>query len=137
MVKERNYVLCDFDQWFLIPQNRRSYPLEASASVSDYLKWSVQKKREERFWKIYANEYASDLRGNEHYFPCRPELFSGPIFHYCLSSFHNCEDRFHIPFFIRSSHIWFLYIYSQKLRQVALKLTLLFTVANTNQEKKF
>ena len=53
--------------------------------------------------KIYANEYASDLRGYEHYFPCRPELFSGPIFHYCLSSFHNCEDRFHIPFFIRSS----------------------------------
>ena len=54
--------------------------------------------------KIYANEYASDVHGNEHYFPCRPELFSSPIFHYCLSSFHNCEDRFHIPFFIRSSH---------------------------------
>ena len=51
-------------------------------------------------------------------------------------NFHNCEDRLHIPFFIRSSHIWFLYIYSQKLRQLALKLTLLFTVANTNQEKK-
>ena len=58
------------------------------------------------------------------------------FFHYCLSSFHSCEDRFHIPCFIRSSPIWFLYIYSQKLRQLALKLTLLFTVANTNQEKK-
>ena len=43
---------------------------------------------------------------------------------------------FHIHFYIRSSHIWFSYIYSQKIRQMALILTLLFTAANTNQKWK-
>ena len=32
---------------------------------------------------------------------------------YCLSSVHNCEDRFHIHVFIRSSNIWLSYIHSR------------------------
>ena len=39
-------------------------------------------------------------------FSCRP------YFHHCLSSLHNCEDRFHIHFYSRSSHIWFSYLQS-------------------------
>ena len=35
------------------------------------------------------------------------------------SSVHNCEDRFHIHFFICTSRIWFSYIYSQ-LRDILL-----------------
>ena len=31
---------------------------------------------------------------------------------YCLSSVHNCEDRFHIHVFIRSSNVWLSYIHS-------------------------
>ena len=41
----------------------------------------------------------------------RPYFFR-PYFHYNLSSVHYCEDRYHIHFFIRSSHIWFSYIHS-------------------------
>ena len=36
-----------------------------------------------------------------------------PSFHYCLSSVHYCEDRFHIHVFIRSSNIWLSYIHSR------------------------
>ena len=32
-----------------------------------------------------------------------------PYFHYCLSYVHNCEDRFHIHVFIRSSNMPFKY----------------------------
>ena len=37
----------------------------------------------------------------------RPEFFFRPYFHYCSSSVHCCEDRFHINFLHCSSHIWF------------------------------
>ena len=47
------------------------------------------------------------------------------------------EERFHIHFYIRSSYKWFSYIYSQKLRQVDLILTLLFTIVNSNQKWKY
>ena len=63
-------------------------------------------------------------------------FFQALYFHNCLRSFHYYEDRFHINFFIRSSHKWRSYIYSQKLRQVALILTFLFTAANSNQNWK-
>ena len=72
---------------------------------------------------MYANEYGSNLRSYKHYFSFRPELYPGLIFHFCLSSFRNCEDRFHIHFCICSSHVLFPYIHGQKLRQVALILT--------------
>ena len=32
--------------------------------------------------------------------------------HYCLDSVHYYEDRFHIDFFIRSSHVWLSYSYN-------------------------
>ena len=35
-----------------------------------------------------------------------------PYFHYCLSSVHYCEDRFHIYFLNRNSHIWFSYVHN-------------------------
>ena len=41
-----------------------------------------------------------------------PEFFFRPYFPYCLGSVHHCEHRFHICFFVRSSHTWFSYIYS-------------------------
>ena len=31
--------------------------------------------------------------------------FQAFFFHYCLSSFHNCEDRLRIHFYIPSSYI--------------------------------
>ena len=34
------------------------------------------------------------------------------IFFQALGSVHHCEHRFHICFFVRSSHTWFSYIYS-------------------------
>ena len=40
-------------------------------------------------------------------------LFFRLYFHYCLSSVHYCEDRSHIHFFIRISHIRFSYIHRQ------------------------
>ena len=39
------------------------------------------------------------------------------------SSVHNCEDRFHIHFFICNLRIWFSYIYSQ-LRGILLRFLL-------------
>ena len=33
-----------------------------------------------------------------------PEFFFRPYFPYCLGSVHHCEHRFHICFFVRSSH---------------------------------
>ena len=39
-----------------------------------------------------------------------------PNFYYCsLSSVHYCEGRFHIHFFIQSSDIYMIFIYSQSL----------------------
>ena len=40
-------------------------------------------------------------------------FFSRPSFHYCLSSVHNYEDRFHIHVFIHSSNIWLSYTHSR------------------------
>ena len=40
------------------------------------------------------------------------------LVHYCLSDVHHCDDRSHIPFFIRSSHIWFSYIHSQLINVI-------------------
>ena len=37
--------------------------------------------------------------------PVQAWIFFRPSFHYCLSSVHNCEDRFHIHVFIRSSKL--------------------------------
>ena len=57
------------------------------------------------------------------YFPCdtgaalsdpvQAWIFFRPYFHYCSSSVHYCEDRFHIHVFIRSSNIWLSYIHSR------------------------
>ena len=41
-----------------------------------------------------------------------PEFFFRPYFPYCLGSVHHGEHRFHICFFVRSSHTWLSYIYS-------------------------
>ena len=83
-------------------------------------------------------EYESDLRNYEHYLSSsekkawrkfRPvrDLNPWPLryrcsallhlysFHYCLRSVHNCEDRFHIHVFIRSSNIWLSYIHNRLL----------------------
>ena len=45
--------------------------------------------------------------------PVQAWIFFRPSIHYCLSSVHNCEDRFHIHVFIRSSNIWLSYIHSR------------------------
>ena len=72
------------------------------------------------------NEYKSDLRSNEQYLSSSsiiaevmgsfkshtgPDFFR-PYFHYCLSSVLHCDYRFYINFFIRSSCVWFSYIYN-------------------------
>ena len=46
-----------------------------------------------------------------HHFHCQYQCHYYCYFHYCLSSVHYGEDHFHIHFFIRSSNIWFSYIY--------------------------
>ena len=46
--------------------------------------------------------------------PIRAWTILRPYFHYFLSNAHNCEDRFHIRFFNRSSRIWFSCIYSRE-----------------------
>ena len=45
--------------------------------------------------------------------PIQAWIFFRPYFHYCSSSVHYCEDRFHIHVFIRSSNIWLSYIHSR------------------------
>ena len=45
-------------------------------------------------------------------FSVRAWIFFTPYFPYCIGSVHHCELRFHICFFVRSSHTWFSYIYS-------------------------
>ena len=44
--------------------------------------------------------------------PVQAWIFFRPYFHYCSSSVHYCEDRFHIHVFIRSSNMWLSYIHS-------------------------
>ena len=39
--------------------------------------------------------------------PIRTWIFFRPYFHYCSSSVHYCEDRFHIHVFICSSNVLF------------------------------
>ena len=67
-------------------------------------------------------EFESDLRSYEHYLTSREKkawkkfglvFFSGLLSTDRLSSVHNCEDRFHIHVFIRSSNIWLSYIHSR------------------------
>ena len=73
-----------------------------------------------------GTEYDSDLRSNEHYFnrllTCgiwthdlgdTGAIFFRPSFHYCFSSIHYCEDRYHIHVFIRSSNMTFIYAQPQ------------------------
>ena len=43
--------------------------------------------------------------------PVQAWIFFRPYFHYCSSSVHYCEDRFHIHVFIRSSNMWLSYIH--------------------------
>ena len=50
--------------------------------------------------------------------PVQAWIFFRPSFHYCLSSVHYCEDRFHIHVFIRSSNIWLSYIHSRRIQTV-------------------
>ena len=45
--------------------------------------------------------------------PVRAWIFYRPYIHYHLSSVHNCEDRFHIPFLKFSSHNYMFFIYLQ------------------------
>ena len=46
---------------------------------------------------IYRNEDWSEPRNNEYNeISCWPEFFFRSYFHFCLSSVHYCEDRFHI-----------------------------------------
>ena len=45
--------------------------------------------------------------------PYGSEFFTGLYIHYHLSSVHNCEDRFHIPFLKFSSHNYMFFIYLQ------------------------
>ena len=33
---------------------------------------------------MYVSEYGSNILSYKHYFPFRPELYSGLIFHFCL-----------------------------------------------------
>ena len=44
----------------------------------------------------------ADVMGSN---PVQARIFSGLVFHYCLSSVHYCEDHFHIHVFIHSSNI--------------------------------
>ena len=60
---------------------------------------------------VYRSDYESGLRNNEHYVSST-DFFIRPYFLHFLSSAHCCEDRFHIRFFMRSSHIWFSYIFT-------------------------
>ena len=60
--------------------------------------------------------------------PVHVWIFFKPYFHYCSSIVHYCKDRFHIHFFIRSSHGWFSYIFT-----VIQKLTLKTKMINNSQ----
>ena len=60
--------------------------------------------------------------------PVHVWIFFKPSFHYCSGSVHYCKDRFHIHFFIRSSHGWFSYIFT-----VIQKLTLKTKMINNSQ----
>ena len=44
--------------------------------------------------------------------------FFRPYFHYCLSSVHYCDDRFHIHVFIRSLNMWLSYIHSRLCKSI-------------------
>ena len=39
-----------------------------------------------------------------------------PYFHYCLSSVHHCEDRFHSRFYPQFTYMIFIYSQSFKLK---------------------
>ena len=44
--------------------------------------------------------------------------FFRPYFHYCLSSVHYCDDRFHIHVFIRSLNMWLSYIHCRLCKSI-------------------
>ena len=66
-------------------------------------------------WLVSSVGRALHRHRRDHWFKSRTGLnsFFRPYFHHCLSSVHNCEDRFHIHVFIRSSNIWLSYIHSR------------------------
>ena len=89
-----------------------------------YLKWAVdtpvQKMNIKAIFAVMNSTYAvavlyytgiAEVMGSfkSH---TGPDFFRPRYFHYCLSSVLHCDYRFHINLFIRSSCIWFSYIYS-------------------------
>ena len=62
-----------------------------------------------RIWK-----WSLQLRSSESLcLKCRKGLnFFRPYFHYCLSSVHNCEGHFHIPF-VQLQFTYMIFIYLQ------------------------
>ena len=50
------------------------------------------------------------------------------LFHYCSSSIHYCEDRFHIHVFICSSNIWLSYFQSRLILLLRLPLLLIMII---------
>ena len=62
--------------------------------------------------------------------------FFRPYFHDYLSSVHNCENRFHIRFFNRLSHMLFSYIYRHLFitSRVYLEPTYLFILNQHNHQ---
>ena len=50
--------------------------------------------------------------------PVQASTFFSLYLQYCLSSLHQCQIRFQFFFLNRSSHIWFLYFYSQTKKDV-------------------
>ena len=50
--------------------------------------------------------------------PVQAWIFFRPYFHYCSSSVHYCEDRFHIHVFIRSSNMWLSYIHCRLCKSI-------------------
>ena len=79
--------------WFHIPRYRLYYYVRTKAFyLSSFFRrvrnpWPSPYRR-----SALPSELTSQLGSEFIFFLC----FSGPYFHYCSTSVHNCEDRFHI-----------------------------------------
>ena len=71
-------------------------------------------------WLVSSVVWALHQYRRDHGFKSRTGLnfFFRPYFHYCSSSVHYCEDRFHIHVFIRSSNMWLSYIHCRLCKSI-------------------
>ena len=127
------YTKSDLDTLFDKKPHKTDVYMKSNVSTLRWQMWQNKHRSENKAWKKFrpvrdlnpwplryqpgAGHYVGSKETrevmNRWLWIWKSYLFFRLYFHYCLSSVHYCEDRSHIHFFIRISHIRFSYIHRQ------------------------